>query len=438
MKGTVVETRPPADPIAEAASRKGVFRKIAIGLSAVGPGLFLIGYNIGTGSITTMGMAGAQYGMTLLWALLLSGIFTYVLMVAFGHLTLVTGQTALNTFKTEIPKVGKYVALYVMVALILGELLALVGVMGIVAELIQEGIRLGSADRSLFIRTGWIILVVSSLIFLMLWFGRYKLFEKVLTTFVLLMVFCFVAVFFMVSPSYSAILAGMLPGIPDTPGASRLVAAMAGTTCSAAVFIVRSTVIAEKGWNITHLEHEKRDAFVSAFLMVFLSAVVMAVAAGTLHVMGLTMESTLEMIGLLEPIGGDLAAFLLIVGISGAGLSTVFPLVLIAPWLVADYMGWERNLRAPVFRVLIGVGLLFSFGSVFLEQTPPVLMVVAMALQAAILPAVAIPALYLLNKRELMGEKYLPSRAWNAALVAVIVFSLVTTWFAITGLTNTA
>jgi Mn2+/Fe2+ NRAMP family transporter len=438
MKGPVVEARPEVDPIARAAARRGPLGKIVIGLSAVGPGLFLIGYNIGTGSITTMGMAGAQYGMTLLWALLLSGIFTYVLMVAFGHLTLVTGQTALNTFKTAIPKVGTYLALYVMVALILGELVALVGVMGIVSELIQEGIRLGSADQTLYIRTGWIILVVSTLIFLMLWYGRYKLFEKVLTTFVLLMVFSFVAVFFMVSPSYSAILAGMVPGIPNTPGASRLVAAMAGTTCSAAVFIVRSTVIAEKGWNITHLGHEKRDAFVSAFLMVFLSAVVMAVAAGTLHVMGVTMESTLEMIGLLEPIGGELAAFLLIVGISGAGLSTVFPLVLIAPWLVADYMGWERNLRAPVFRILIGVGLLFSFGSVFLEQTPPVLMVVAMALQAAILPAVAIPVLYLLNKRELMGEKYLPSRAWNAALLAVIVFSLVTTWFAITGLINTA
>jgi Mn2+/Fe2+ NRAMP family transporter len=268
----------------------------------------------------------------------------------------------------------------------------------------------------------------------MLWFGHYKLFEKVLTTFVILMVFCFVAVFFMVSPSYSAVLAGMVPAIPDTPDAARLIAAMAGTTCSAAVFIVRSTVVAEKGWTINHLEQEKRDSLVSASVMVFLSAVVMAVAAGTLNVMGLTMESTLEMIGLLEPIGGDLAAFLLIVGISGAGLSTVFPLVLIAPWLMADYMGWKRDLRSPPFRLLIGVGLLFSFGSVLLEQTPPVLMVVAMALQAAILPAVAIPAFYLLNKRDLMGEKHLPSRRWNAGLIAVILFSLVTTWFAITGL----
>lgn len=414
-------------------SSKRLSRRVLIALSAVGPGLFLIGYNIGTGSITTMGMAGAQYGMSMLWAVVLSGIFTYVLMVAFGHLTLVTGQTALQSFKTKIPKIGKYVALYLMTALILGELVALIGVMGIVSELIQEGIRLASAGQTLMIPTARIILVVSTGIFLMLWFGQYKLFEKVLTAFVILMVFCFVAVFFVVSPSYSAIMAGLVPAIPSTPDASRLIAAMAGTTASAAVFIVRSTVIAEKGWTIDDLQHEKRDAFVSASVMVFLSAVVMAVAAGTLHVTGTTMESTLEMIGLLEPIGGDLAAFLLIIGVAGAGLSTVFPIVLIAPWLVADYMGWKRDLRSPAFRLLIGVGLIFSFGSVLLEQTPPVLMVVAMALQAAILPAVAIPVFYLLNKKEVMGEEYLPSGKWNAGLIAVILFSLVTTWFAVEG-----
>lgn len=410
-----------------------ISKKILIAVSAVGPGLFLIGYNIGTGSITTMGMAGAQYGMTLLWALILSGVFTYILMVAFGHLTLVTGETALHNFKNEIPWVGNILAIYIMIALIMGELLALMGIMGIVSELIQEGIRLVSSGQNLFVDTFWIILVISVVIFILLWKGQYKLFEKILTVFVILMVFCFVAVLFMVVPSFSAIAEGMVPGIPDTQGSNRLVAAMAGTTCSAAVFIIRSTVVAEKGWGIQHLKHEKKDALVSASVMILLSAVVMAVGAGTLHVMGLTMETTLEMIRLLEPIGGDYAAFLLIIGIAGAGLSTIFPIVLIAPWLVADYMGWERDIQSPMFRTLIIVGLIFAFGSVFLEQTPPVLMVISQAFQATILPAVAIPAFYLLNKSSLIGTKHLPSKLRNAGLVAVILFSLITTYFAILG-----
>lgn len=409
-----------------------IIRKVLIGLSFIGPGLFLIGYNIGTGSITTMGMAGAQYGMTLLWALVLSGVFTYILMVAFGHLTLITGKTALYNFKTEL-RGGKILALYIMAALILGEILALIGIMGIIAELIQEGIRLLSKGQGLVVGTGWIILIVTTLLFFALWYGRYKIFEKVLTVLVILMALCFVAVFFMVAPSYSVILKGMVPGIPDTPGAFMLIAAMAGTTCSAAVFIVRSTVVVEKGWTIRNLKDEKRDAFFSAFMMVFLSAVIMAVAAGTLHVMGLTLNNTLEMIRLLGPIGGEAAAFLLIVGITGAGLSTVFPIVLIAPWLIADYTGRPRNIKSPMFRGLILAGLVFAFGSIFLAQPPPVLMVVSQAFQATILPAVAIPVFILLNKKALMSERQLPSQKWNLGLVAVILFSLVTTYFAIKG-----
>lgn len=410
-----------------------LLQKIAVGISAIGPGLFLIGYNIGTGSVTTMAMAGAQYGMSLLWALVLSGIFTYILMVAFGHLTLVTGHTALYNFKHKIPKFGKAIALYVMIALILGELVAVMGIMGIVAELIQEGIRIASVNRSVVVHTGYIISVISIFIFLGLWFGKYKLFEKILTTFVILMFACFVVVFFMVTPSYTALIKGMIPGIPDTPGAFRLVAAMAGTTCSAAVFIVRSTVVAEKGWSIKDLKAEKKDAAVSAFMMVLLSSVIMAVAAGTLHVMGLSMENTLDLVRLLEPLGGDIASFIMIVGICGAGLSTIIPIVMIAPWLVADYMGLERDLKSPLFRTLIIIGLICTFGSVFMDSAPPIIMVAAMALQAMILPAIAIPAYYLMNKKEMVGEENLPSARWNAGMIAVIIFSVITAYFAIRG-----
>jgi manganese transport protein len=413
-------------------ARKSILKKIAIGLSAVGPGLFLIGYNIGTGSVTTMATVGAQYGMSFLWALIFSGIFTYILMVAFGHLTLVTGETALQNFKTKL-KGGKILAIYIMAALILGELLALMGIMGIVAELIQEGIRLLSTGQELVVQTGWIILVISAFLFFTLWYGKYKIFEKILTALVIVMALCFITVFFMVSPSYSAITEGLVSGIPDTPGAFMLIAAIAGTTCSAAVFIVRSTVVAEKGWTIKNLKDEKKDAFVSALMMVFLSGVIMAVAAGTLYVMGLRLDNTIELISLFEPIGGDAAAFLLIIGITGAGISSIFPIVLIAPWLVADYTGRPRDIKSPMFRILIVLGLICAFGSIFLEQAPPLLMVLSQAFQATILPAVAIPIFILLNNKKVLGEKYLPSKKWNAGLIAVIMFSLITTYFAVIG-----
>ncbi len=407
--------------------KNSIIKKILIALSAVGPGLFLIGYNIGTGSVTTMAKTGAEHGMELFWALILSCIFTFVLMLAYGKVTLVSGHTALFNFKTLF-KGGWLLSLYIIIALIIGELLALMGVMGIVADLVQEGIRLGFNGYEL--NTFWIILFFSILLYFLLWYGRYQIFEKVLTVLVILMGLSFVVVFVMVKPSMSALMEGIIPGIPDTPGAFGLIAAIAGTTCSAAVFIMRSTVVAEKGWNIDDLKTEKKDSFVSAVMMLLLSGIIMAVGAGTLHVMGLKLENTVDMIYLFEPIGGKIAAFILIIGIAGAGLSTIFPIVLIAPWLVADYSGKPRNIHSKSSRVLIFSAMIFAFGSVFLAERPPTLMVFSQAFQACILPAVAIPIFILINNKTLMQEH--KAGTWlNFGLISVILFSLITTWFAI-------
>jgi Mn2+/Fe2+ NRAMP family transporter len=405
-----------------------LIKTILIGLSAVGPGLFLIGYNIGTGSVTTMAKTGAEHGMSLFWALILSCVFTYVLMVAYGKVTLISGRTALFNFKKEF-KWGWILSLYIIIALIIGELLALMGVMGIVADLVQEGIRLAFDD--LTVSTGWIILVFIIILYALLWFGRYQVFEKVLTVLVILMGLSFVVVFVMVKPSMSALVEGIVPRIPNTPGSLGLIAAITGTTCSAAVFIMRSTVVAEKGWTVKDLGKEKKDAFVSASMMLLLSGVIMAVGAGTLHVMGIKLENTVDMIHLFEPIGGKTAAFILIIGIAGAGLSTIFPIVLIAPWLIADYRGKPRNIHSKLSRTLIFVALVFAFGTVFMDERPPALMIFSQAFQACILPAVAIPIYILINKHGFM-KKYKVGTKLNIGIIAVILFSLITTWFALT------
>jgi len=411
----------------KSSSSVSIFRKILIGLSAVGPGLFLIGYNIGTGSVTTMAKAGAEYGMTLFWAIVLSCVFTYILMVAYGRLTLTTEKTALFNIRHNF-KFGDILAIYILAALIIGEILALMGIMGIVTELLHEGARLVSDDISF--NPIWITSILVIGLYVLLWYGQYKVFEKILTGFVILMGVSFIIVFFMVKPDVMVILKGLVPSIPKQDGAFQLVAAMAGTTCSAAVFIMRSTVVAEKGWTIKDLNTEKKDALVSASMMLFLSAIIMAVAAGTLHVQGLKLTNTVEMIQLFEPIGGKYAAFILILGISGAGLSTVFPIILIAPWLICDYTGKPRNIKSPLFRILGLVGILFCFGMHIVDKRPPAMMVFSQAFQACILPAVAIPAFILINRKPLMKQNS-TGMLMNIGLVAVIVFAFITTYFAI-------
>ncbi|MCK5694540.1 MAG: Nramp family divalent metal transporter [Bacteroidales bacterium] len=409
--------------------KKKLTKRILIGLTAIGPGLFLIGYNIGTGSITTMAKVGAEHGMTLTWALVLSCIFTYVLMVAYGKTTLVSGKTALSTIKTNLIY-GKPLAIYILIALVIGELLALMGIFGIVTDLIKE------ASRLLFGGPGWntltitVVLVIA--LYALLWIGKYQVFEKFLIILVILMGLSFIIVFFMVKPSFSSIAGGLVPSIPKTDGTLRLIAAITGTTCSAAVFIMRSTVVAEKGWTIKNLKLEKRDSAVSASMMLFLSLVIMAVSAGTLHVMGMKLNNTVEMISLFEPLGGKIAAIILILGIVGAGISSIFPIILIAPWLISDYTGRERNIRSPMYRILGLVGVLFGFGMQFISTTPPLLMVFSQAFQALILPAVAIPIFILINRKSLMKE-YVAGPAMNFSLVVIIFYSLLTSYFAIAG-----
>lgn len=46
---------------------------------------------------------------------------------------------------------------------------------------------------------------------------------------------------------------------------------------------------------------------------------------------------------LFEPIGGKIAAFILILGIVGSGISSIFTIILIAPWLISDYTGNQET-----------------------------------------------------------------------------------------------
>jgi len=235
-------------------------KKLLIFFASIAPGIFLIGLNIGTGSITTMASAGAAYGMSLMWALLLSCIFTFVLLISFGRYTAVTGKTALHSFKTHF---GAVPALIVIGSVLFSECVSSMGVMGIVVQVVQEWSRPLTASGEGINPILLASLFIGALYFLF-WNGSHRFFEKILAIFVGLMGLSFVMTMFMVIPEPSEVIKGMIPSIPDEAGASLLIAGMVGTTMGGVLYIVRSILVQEKGWTVADLSLEKRDALISS------------------------------------------------------------------------------------------------------------------------------------------------------------------------------
>ena len=98
------------------ATKNGFLKKALAVILGFGPGIFAIGYTIGTGSVTSMIVAGSTYGMQLLWVLLLSCLFSGLLMFVYGNYALLTGETALYSFKKHI-KGGKLIAILIIIGI---------------------------------------------------------------------------------------------------------------------------------------------------------------------------------------------------------------------------------------------------------------------------------------------------------------------------------
>jgi manganese transport protein len=402
-------------------------KRIKLLIFSVGPGIFLIGYNIGTGSVTTMAASGSRYGMSLFWALLLSCVFTFVMLVAYGKYTLVSGRTAISSYNEYF---GRWISIFIMVGLIIGEIAALIGIMGIVVNMIDEwALYMTGYHINKIIVT---LLIIGGLYYL-LWFGKYVRFEKLLMIFVSIMGVSFIASMILVIPDAGELVKGLVPRIPKEENAHLIAAGMAGTTLSAILFVMRSIVVQEKGWGINDLKQEKRDAFVSALLMLILSAAVMACAAGTLYRLGIPVDRAVDMVKTLEPIAGKFAITFFVIGIVSAGLSTVFPIILIAPWLISDYTNKPRNIQSSMYRILGAIAILLGLIVPVFGGRPVFIMIASQAFQALLMPMVTITIIILLNRKTIMKEH--KAGLWmNIGCWATFIFSLVMAYSGILGL----
>ena len=253
-------------------------------IMAFGPAFFAIGYTIGTGSVTSMIVAGSTYGMSLLWVLFLSCLFSGALIYAFGNYAIVTGETALYSFKKHL-KFGRPIAILIIAGVTFGQWNSLMGILGISSNVIFEMLALYSPPLNAYKYELVLAIAVSviSIMYAIMLIGKYSLFEKILVMFVSCMGISFVFSLLVVHPMPAEVAAGFVPSIPDVEGGKMMVAAFVGTTMAAATFLSRPLFIQGKGWGMENQKQQKKDAFVAAFLVFVISASVMAVAHGALY-----------------------------------------------------------------------------------------------------------------------------------------------------------
>ncbi len=395
-------------------------------IAALAPGIFIIGYIVGTGSVTTMSSAGASYGMSLAWTLALASLFTHVMIVAISRLTVLSGDTLLSLFRRHF---GMPVTALVILSLVGTQISSIIGVMAIVVEVFAEWClaTLGVTLDPVLAASGFTAALLG-----LYWVGRHAFFLKVLAALVGVMGLAFFATAGLVLPAPRELAGGLLPSIPDAGNPRLLIAGMVGTTMASVVLFSRSVLVREEGWKSSDLPLVNRDSAVSMTLLFFINAAIMACAAGTLHPRGMEIESAIDMVKTLEPLAGSLATGGFVLGIVAAGLSSLFPNYLLGPWITADVMRLPRAMAGPAFRSMVVGAALCGLVVPLLGGRPVQIMIASQAVSPVAMPLLATFVLVLLNRPAVCAGQA-PSRLLNVGLAVTVVFSIYMSFVAVSG-----
>ncbi|MBA7560932.1 Divalent metal cation transporter MntH [subsurface metagenome] len=398
-------------------------------LSSIGPGIFIIGYIIGTGSVTTMASAGAKYGMSMTWALGLSCFFTYIMIVSTSRSTIVSGQTLIYSFKQ---KFGAPITIFLIFGLMLTIIPSTMGLVGIATDVFREWTKL-LVPNSNGVHPVVSATIFSAVLYYLFWNGTHGFFLKAMACIVALMGCSFILAMFMVIPGPSELIKGLVPRIPSEGNAHLILAGMVGTTMATVCIVSRSYLVSEKGWDLSHLKDENRDAVISLSLTFLVSVAIMACAAGTLYPRGISVENAIDIVRTLEPLAGRFATSIFVTGIIAAALSSTFPNYLLGPWLICDYLNVPRKMDRTSIRIAVSLFALTGFVVPVFGGRPVIIMIASQAISPVVMPLLIVLLFLHLNDKK-YNTIYKNPRILNIGLVVTFIFSLVMSYSAVIGL----
>ena len=129
---------------------------------------------------------------------------------------------------------------------------------------------------------------------------------------------------------------------------------------AAATFLSRPLFIQAKGWSNKAFILQRNDAILAAILIFFISGSIMAVASGSLYGKGLTITHVLDMSQALEPVIGKIAVSIFFIGTLSAGLSSIFPCLMIVPLMLGDLKTGKLDVQSNQFKTITALASIFA------------------------------------------------------------------------------
>ncbi|WP_419211254.1 Nramp family divalent metal transporter [Maribacter sp. X9] len=380
----------------------------------LGPGVLVAAAFIGPGTVTACTLAGVNFGFSLLWAMLLSIIATYVLQEMSARLGIITQNGLADVIKQELtnPWIKNSVIGLIFSAIIIGNASYEAGNIG--------GATLGMEALFGSLYGSWYPTVLGVLAFLLLYFGNYKSLEKLFIFLVLIMSLSFVLTAFLTQPNLWELIKGMfVPSIPED-GILTIIA-LVGTTVVPYNLFLHAALVSEKWKSKNALKLAKRDTFVSIVLggIVSISIIVSAAAIKATEV-----NSIMDMAKAMEPLYGSAALYFMGIGMFAAGITSAITAPLAAAYVANSCFGWKADFKDVKFRfiwiLILVLGVLFlSFGIKPIE-----IIKFAQVANGLLLPIIAIFLLWVVNRAGVMGI-HRNSKFQNVIGIAIILLAVV-------------
>ncbi|MDH5475805.1 MAG: Nramp family divalent metal transporter [Cyclobacteriaceae bacterium] len=380
----------------------------------IGPGTLVAAAFIGPGTVTLCTISGAQFGFTLLWAMVLSIIATIVLQEMAARVGIITQKGLATVIKDHI---SSPIAKKTAILLILGAV--------VVGNAAYEAGNISGASLGITALLGdsfssYSPFIIGFIAFVLLSVGNYKVLERSLIGLVLLMSFSFIVTAIITKPDIVEIVKGMMiPTIPEN--STLIIIGIIGTTVVPYNLFLHASLVKEKWSNESDLTHARRDVIISIILGGLVSMAIM-VSAATISETGV--KNVLDLAKGLTPLYGSAAKYFLGIGLFAAGITSTITAPLAAAYVARSCFGWEDSLKDIKFKFvwfsILVLGIVFSS----LDFRPIQIITFAQIANGLLLPIVALFLLWVVNKTAVLG-KHKNTLVQNIFSILIILITIV-------------